>query len=100
MIEVVSYPHNLGAWNLSGDPYFEFYGETKPLLYMDHLETVATSSDDAMKTGLFMPVYEYFWTLGVSEDNPNQVVIYSGMTIPEPRSGYFFRELVGGASAK
>lgn len=69
---MVSYPPDLGTWDPSVDPYFEFYGETTPHLCMGHLETVSTSSDDARKTEPFMAVYEYFWTLGVSEDKRSQ----------------------------
>jgi hypothetical protein len=68
MIEVVSYPPDLGVWDPRGNPYLELYGETKPLLCMDRLETGAADSDQVQRVSPFMAVYEYFWTLGVSED--------------------------------
>ena len=59
----------MSDWNLSGlRPYLELYGETQPLLCDNLAETLSASStnnDLQMEAGV--PIYEYFWTLGISD---------------------------------
>ena len=73
MIEVVTYPTDLNKWDAKdSQPYLELYGETQPLLCTDLAETLssgsADSADSLLQTAVATPIYEYFWTIGISEN--------------------------------
>jgi len=66
VIELVSYPHNLGAWDSEKQPYYlELYGETRPVVDRRFAEVQpAGSVDGKAQTASVTPVYEYWWTIG------------------------------------
>lgn len=70
MIEADScYPSDWSTWNSSGlSPYLELLGETQPFMCTNLTETLPANSmtnDPQMET--VAPIYEYFWTIGISE---------------------------------
>lgn len=70
MIEVDScYPSDWSTWNSSSlQPYLELYGEAHPFICTNLTETLSAHSinnDPQMKA--VVPIYEYFWTIGISE---------------------------------
>ncbi len=70
MIEVDScYPSDWSHWNSSSlHPYLELYGETDPYICTNLTETLpahSANNDPQMKAEA--PIYEYFWTIGISE---------------------------------
>lgn len=69
MIEVVACPPNLGDWEPCGNqPYFELYGEARPLLCTDRTEILPAGTADAVpQSATATPIYEYYWTLGLPE---------------------------------
>ena len=70
MIEAVSHPSVLGTWDPFGcKPYLELYGETRPLLYLNNAQMVLPGSIDHMpQMATAIPIYEYFWTIGIPEN--------------------------------
>ena len=68
MIEVSSAYPSVSSLNSDGlQPYLEVYGETEPLVCNDLAETLSADSknnDLQMEAGV--PIYEYYWTLGIS----------------------------------
>ncbi len=82
MIEVVTYPEDLGDWKPDHAPlnnyeqssevepgakdfYLELYGETSPLVDMNFAQVVpAGTTDAAAQTVQSAPIYEYWWTIG------------------------------------
>lgn len=70
MIEVDScYPSDWNSWNSSSSqPYLELYGETQPVLCTNLTEMLpASATSDDLKMDAVLPIYEYFWTIGISE---------------------------------
>jgi hypothetical protein len=70
VIEVDScFPSNWSTWNSSSlQPYLELYGEAHPFICANLTETLPAHSmnnDPEMKA--VAPIYEYFWTIGISE---------------------------------
>lgn len=74
MIEMVSYPPELGDWNAkSSNFYLELYGETSPEVDLTYAETVPaginpedTKQNATVKTTATTPIYQYWWTIGQS----------------------------------
>ena len=70
MIEVDNcYPSKWSTWNSSSlHPYLELYGEVHPFICTNLTETLTVNSvtNDSHMSAM-APVYEYFWTLGISE---------------------------------
>ena len=78
MIEVVSYPTDLSAWDpavaalqgegvseVSKEFYLELYGETTPVVDMDYAQVLpAGNPDGTPQTAQAAPIYEYWWTVG------------------------------------
>ncbi|HLX57357.1 MAG TPA: hypothetical protein VKR83_10055 [Ktedonobacteraceae bacterium] len=70
MIEVDScYPSNWSTWNSSSlQPYLELHGEAQPFIFTNFVETLpADSTNNDPQMSVAAPVYEYFWTIGISE---------------------------------
>ncbi len=70
MIEVASwYPPDLEEWNLnSTKPYLELYGETEPYLCTNLAKTLPPGSPtNNPQTLEATTIYEYFWTIGISQ---------------------------------
>ena len=69
--EVNSHPTDFKNWNSSSNssPYLELYGEAHPFVCTNLTETLPTHSmnDDPLMEAV-APVYEYFWTIGISEE--------------------------------
>jgi hypothetical protein len=70
VIEVASwYPLDLEEWNLNSTrPYLELYGETEPYLCTNLAETLPPGSPtNDPETPEATTIYEYFWTIGISQ---------------------------------
>ncbi len=70
MIEVDScYPSDWSTWNSSSlQPYLELYGEAHPFICTNLTETLpAHSMNNDPEMNAVAPIYEYFWTIGISE---------------------------------
>jgi hypothetical protein len=64
VIEVVSFPADLSAWDQDVEPfYLEIYGETSPIIDMTYAEVIPPGRHDA-ETSSATPIYEYWWTIG------------------------------------
>ena len=70
VIEVDScHPSDWNTWNSSSlQPYLELYGETHPFICTNLTETLpAHSMNNDPQMNAVAPIYEYFWTIGISE---------------------------------
>ena len=64
MIEVATYPADIGKWKEDEEPfYLEIFGETRPLIDMNFAETLPPGAASA-QTSRSIPIYEYWWTIG------------------------------------
>lgn len=72
MIEVASYPEDLGTWDRNADPfYLELFGETRPRVDLSYGEVQPAGADDAdPQTAGPTKIYQYWWTIG--HDGGNQ----------------------------
>lgn len=72
MIEVVSYPTDLATWKDTSKEqpfYLELYGETRPLVALDFAQVLAPGIDDRhVESEEALPIYEYSWVIGHSDD--------------------------------
>jgi hypothetical protein len=64
------------SWNTGNSDssyYFELYGETQPFLCTNFTETLQDHSlDNDPRMKAQPPIYEYFWTIGISDHLLNQ----------------------------
>lgn len=75
MLEVASYyPFDSSSWDSwnTGNgvhiPYFELYGESQPFLCTNLTETLQDNSmDNDPRMKAQPPIFEYFWTIGISD---------------------------------
>jgi hypothetical protein len=64
MIQVATFPADLGQWNEDEVPvYLEIFGETGPLIDKSYAETLAPGAV-AAQASQPIPIYEYWWTIG------------------------------------
>ena len=71
MIEEVSYPPDLATWKPNVHPFFylELFGETSPQLDMKYAEVLPAGPIDGQEsTVTAIPIYQYWWTIGHSEE--------------------------------
>lgn len=67
MIEVVSHPTDLAAWDVDKHPfYFELYGETRPRVDLAFAEVQPPGPVDSISQQAVTatPLYRYWWTIG------------------------------------
>lgn len=70
MLQTASFPQPVSLWGTPNYPfYFEVFGETRPLIDVKYSEVLPAGSVEEMpKNVTSVPIYQYWWTIGHSED--------------------------------